>query len=74
MSDNFEPEKYKDEYRIRVLAMLDEKSKGREVTGAPAVPPRHGQIIDLMESAEAEHGRAKPKKAGVVKRERKSSG
>jgi non-homologous end joining protein Ku len=31
-SEEFNPENYKDEYRIRVLAMLDEKSKGKEVT------------------------------------------
>jgi DNA end-binding protein Ku len=30
----FEPEKYEDEYRLRVLAMIDEKLKGREVTTA----------------------------------------
>jgi DNA end-binding protein Ku len=30
-SDEFNPENYKDEYRIRVLAMLDEKSKGKEI-------------------------------------------
>ena len=28
-SDEFHPEKYEDEYRIRVLAMLDKKSKAK---------------------------------------------
>src|SRR5688572_27622382 len=32
MSEEFKPDLYKDEYRIRVLAILDEKSKGREIT------------------------------------------
>jgi hypothetical protein len=41
MSDEFDPEKYRDEYRIRVLAMLKEKSKGREITVAPAPPREH---------------------------------
>jgi hypothetical protein len=27
MSDEFKPERYKDEYRIQVLAMLDERAK-----------------------------------------------
>ncbi len=31
-SEEFHPENYEDEYRTRVLAMLDEKSKGKEVT------------------------------------------
>jgi DNA end-binding protein Ku len=37
-SEEFHPENYKDEYRIRVLAMLDEKSKGKEVTIAAPAP------------------------------------
>jgi DNA end-binding protein Ku len=32
MSDGFNPDKYHDEYRERVQAMLDEKSKGQEIT------------------------------------------
>jgi hypothetical protein len=31
-SEEFHPADYQDEYRIRVLAMLEEKSKGKEVT------------------------------------------
>src|SRR5262249_37431613 len=34
MSDGFEPGKYRDEYRERVQAMLEEKSKGGEITVA----------------------------------------
>ncbi len=29
-SDEFQPENYRDEYRIRVLGMLDEKAKARK--------------------------------------------
>ena len=43
-SEEFNPENYKDEYRIRVLAMLDEKSKGKEVTIAPP-PPQRGRKL-----------------------------
>ena len=39
-SEEFHPENYQDEYRIRVLAMLDEKSKGKEVTIAAPAPER----------------------------------
>ena len=36
MSDGgFEPDKYQDDYRLRVLAMIDAKLKGREITTAP---------------------------------------
>ena len=50
MSDEFKPENYRDEYRERVQAMLDEKSKGQEITVAAPEAPRHGQIIDLMKA------------------------
>jgi DNA end-binding protein Ku len=46
MSDGtFERDKYHD-YRLRVLAMIDEKFKGHEITAAP----KPGPVIDLMEA------------------------
>ena len=51
------PEKYKDEYRIRVLAMLEEKSKRREITLATPEVPRHGQPLA---GAKGEHGASTP--------------
>jgi hypothetical protein len=42
-SEEFHPENYQDEYRIRVLAMLDEKSKGKEtVVDTAAAQARPG--------------------------------
>jgi DNA end-binding protein Ku len=49
-SEEFNPENYKDEYRIRVLGMLDEKSKGKEIVSNKAPAPKHGQVIDIMEA------------------------
>jgi DNA end-binding protein Ku len=48
-SENFEPENYDDEYRNRVLAMIEAKTMGREITVAPRAPAS-GRIIDLMEA------------------------
>jgi DNA end-binding protein Ku len=50
-SEEFNPENYKDEYRIRMLAMLDEKSKGKEIVidKGPA-PQRGGKVVDIMEA------------------------
>jgi DNA end-binding protein Ku len=73
MSDEFEPDKYKDEYRIRVLAMLDEKSKGREITVAPPEVPRHGQVIDLMQALKQSMERARPRKAAVAVRKKRKT-
>jgi hypothetical protein len=49
-SDEFHPEKYEDEYRIRVLAMLDEKSKGQEITITASPLQRGGKVVDSMEA------------------------
>ncbi|MCE3242659.1 MAG: Ku protein [Deltaproteobacteria bacterium] len=49
-SEEFHPENYKDEYRIRVLGMLGEKSKGKEIVIDKAPAPKHGQVIDIMEA------------------------
>jgi DNA end-binding protein Ku len=46
---DFKPEQYQDEYRLRVLDLVNLKVEGKEVT---AVGPqvRHAQVIDLMEA------------------------
>jgi DNA end-binding protein Ku len=48
-SEKFEPERYADEYRQRVLALVNQKIEGREVTVAPPEAPR-AQVIDLMDA------------------------
>ena len=48
-SDKFEPEKYRDEYRLRVLAMVDAKIKGRQIVATP-ITRKPGPVIDLMEA------------------------
>jgi DNA end-binding protein Ku len=49
-SDDFKPETYRDEYRQRVMAMIDEKVAGKEITTAPAPAARSSQVIDLAEA------------------------
>jgi DNA end-binding protein Ku len=74
MNDEFKPEKYRDEYRERVQAMLDEKSKGREITVAEPEAPRHGQIIDLMQALKQSIEQARPKpKVTPAQRKRKTA-
>jgi DNA end-binding protein Ku len=75
-SEEFKPENYEDEYRIRVLAMLDEKSKGQEVTIAPPAPQRGGKVVDIMEALKRSMERVPAKKkpaTAVAIRKRKSS-
>jgi DNA end-binding protein Ku len=74
MSDEFNPEKYRDEYRERVQGLLEEKSKGREITVAAPEAPRHAQIIDLMQALKQSIEKAKPKeKAAPAQRKRKTA-
>jgi DNA end-binding protein Ku len=44
---DFRPEKYKDDYRARVLEVLARKAEGEGVV-APAEAPPAGEVIDLM--------------------------
>jgi len=51
-SSAFEPQKYEDEYRKKVLGVIEQKIAGQDVVVGPAQPPR-AQIIDLMEALKA---------------------
>jgi DNA end-binding protein Ku len=48
-ADRFEPEKYEDGYRARVLEAVEAKVAGQEVTAPPPAAGR-AQVIDLMEA------------------------
>ncbi len=64
----FEPEKYHDNYRERVIEAAQRKLEGQEVTEAP-VEERKGQVIDLMAALKAsleKRGAASEKKAAVA--------
>ena len=73
MSDEFNPEKYHDEYRERVQAMLEEKSKGHEITVAAPEAPQRAQIIDLMQALKQSIEKAKPKQKAAHQRQRKAA-
>jgi DNA end-binding protein Ku len=76
-SEEFNPENYKDEYRIRVLGMLDEKSKGKEIVIDTSPTPKRGQVIDIMEALKRSMERVpvqkKPATTAAKKRNRASS-
>jgi DNA end-binding protein Ku len=54
--DTFRPEKYDDEYRGRVLAAVEEKVEGKEVTSL-APQAQRTQVIDLMEALKQSLGK-----------------
>ncbi len=51
-ADAFAPETYEDDVRKRMLALIQRKVEGQEITLAPP-EPGGGQIIDLMEALKA---------------------
>ena len=81
LSGDFEPERYHDEYRERVLEMIERKAQGEEITVAPA-PEEPAKVPDLMAALEASikavkdrgdepaagDGAAKPKRKATQKR------
>jgi DNA end-binding protein Ku len=51
-SEEFHPENYKDEVRERMLALINRKVEGEDITLAPTAEPEH-KIIDIMEALKA---------------------
>ncbi len=51
-SETFQPDKYEDNVRKRVLEQIQRKVEGKEITEEPAEAPKT-QIIDLMEALKA---------------------
>jgi DNA end-binding protein Ku len=51
-SEAFNPESYKDEVRERMLALIQRKVEGEDITLAPTAEPEH-KIIDIMEALKA---------------------
>ena len=71
LTSEFEPEKYRDEYRDRVLDLIERKAQGETVViEAPAEEPK--KVPDLMAALEASiaawKGRAPKKKRAPAKK------
>ena len=63
MTTSFDPEKYPDEYRQRVLEYLEAKAGGEQVE-ISAQKPETGEVIDLMAALERSLDRARQGDAG----------
>ncbi len=66
-SDTFEPDKYEDEVSKKVLALIEKKIEGEEITAAPEVEA-DDKIVDLMEALKASLGSGGGKSAGPKER------
>jgi DNA end-binding protein Ku len=52
LSTDFEPDKYRDEYREELLDLLEQKASGKEVVSAPSEEPKPTKAPDLMAALE----------------------
>jgi DNA end-binding protein Ku len=52
LSSDFEPDKYRDEYREKVLELIERKASGEEIAVQPEAP-KPTQVPDLMAALEA---------------------
>jgi len=68
LSAAFEPDKYRDEYRDRVLEMIERKAEGEEIViEAPSEEPQ--AVPDLMAALEASIASSKRQSSGGEKKE-----
>ncbi len=73
LASDFHPEKYRDDYREKVMELIDKKAKGEKVVAAPPVL-EEGKVIDLMAALERslEQVRGKEEAAPRAKKPRQA--
>jgi len=59
LADEFKPQQFKDEYRDRVMEMVQRKAQGEEIVTQPPVGEKPGRVTDLMAALEASLARAR---------------
>jgi len=57
LADDFQPEKYTDDYRDNLLKLIEAKKQGQEVVATPE--PKESKVVDIMEALKASLAAAK---------------
>ena len=52
MTADWEPEKYEDTYRHKVLELIEQKAEGQEIVSVPDAEKESGDVVDLMAALE----------------------
>jgi DNA end-binding protein Ku len=64
LAGEFEPEKYKDNYRENLLVMIEAKKQGEEVVATPE--PQQAKVVDILEALKASLAMAKKPAASAT--------
>jgi DNA end-binding protein Ku len=48
MSSDWEPEKYRDEYRTAILDVIEQKAKNKKIPARAIAPPTNTNVVDLV--------------------------
>lgn len=79
LADEFKPQQFKDEYRDRVMEMVQRKAQGEQIVTQPPVGEKPGRVTDLMAALEASLARARggnghaSKNGGTATKEHKTA-
>jgi DNA end-binding protein Ku len=63
-NSTFEPQGYRDEYRERVMELIEEKSKGKTIKLQPKAAPAATDVVDLMQRLKESVAQSVQRKAG----------
>jgi DNA end-binding protein Ku len=76
MSEPWEPEKYRDEYRTAVMELIEQKAQKKEIADRPVQAPRSTNVIDLVKVLQESLNRnqtLKPKRTSARNGNRKTT-
>ena len=70
MSSEWEPDKYRDEYRNAVLELIEQKAQHKQIADRPAAPVRQTNVVDLvkvLQESLARNQSVKPKRGSSAR-------
>jgi DNA end-binding protein Ku len=73
LSARWEPKKFKDEYRARVMELIRKKGRGEEIDTEPP-PEEKGEVVDLMQALKASLEGGKKKSTARAGRKKAAGG
>ena len=62
LSDEFRPEEFEDEYRLRLQELAEKKVEGREITVSAETEEEPAEVVDLMEALKTSVAQAKERR------------